>query len=180
MNWMVRLCIAVMCLAVGACGASTPEAAKMQGSVATANSKPLDYKIANSRPCLPPTETELAHDLVPGVPCAISLTRYAGLPSPPGTKRVGHAKVLKPFLLRQLTKEFNKLPPNTPGVYACPNDQGSEIMASLKYPHNTQYQLRVTLSGCAGAGRESVNRSALGRLGERLIGHLEKLIAHHR
>lgn len=179
MNWTVILSVGAACLAVGACGATTPESARKHGSAITTNPKLLGYATANTKPCSSPTEAELAHDLVPGVPCAISLTRYAGLPFHTGEKQVGHADLRSPTLLRQLTNELNALPQGPRGTINCPNDQGSEMVAELSYPHDERQRLTITLTGCAGARRENVGRSALGRLGERLIGRLERLTTHH-
>jgi hypothetical protein len=176
--WMSRLSVVAACLVV-ACGATVPEAGRKHGStITTANPTLLGYSTANTKPCSRPTEAELAHDLVPGIPCSISLTRYAGLPFHPGEKRVGHAELHSPSLLRQLTSEFNELPQSFPGTINCPNDRGSEIVGDLSYPHGERRRLTVTLTGCAGVRRETVGRSALGRLGERLIGRLERLTAH--
>jgi hypothetical protein len=179
MSWTSTLGVIAACLAVGACGTTAPESGGKHGSAITAKPRLLGYATANTKPCLPPTEVELAHDLVPGIPCAISLTRYAGLPFRAGEKQVGHADLRSPTLLRQLTNELNALPQGPRGIINCPNDQGSEIVAGLSYPHDEQQQLTITLTGCAGARRENVGRSALGRLGERLIGRLERLTTHH-
>lgn len=180
MSRMSILSVVAACLlAVGACGATVPEAGRKHRSTITANPTLLGHATANTKPCSPPTEAELAHDLVPGIPCAISLTRYAGLPFYPGEKQVGHTELRSPTLLRQLTNEFNALPQSLRGTVNCPNDRGSEIVADLSYPHDERQRLTITLTGCTGARRENVGRSALGRLGERLIGRLKRLTTHH-
>jgi len=170
---------ASMCVALGACGAASSEN-KGQGNlgytIAHAELGALATK-APSKHCLPPTTTGLNQELVPGTPCAIILSRYAGLPAHVGTKLVGRVELRSPSLLRSLTSEFNALPSGVTGTIVCPNDRGSEIVASLKYPHHQALRLTITLTGCPGALRGSVSRSALGRPGEKLIGRLERLVA---
>jgi hypothetical protein len=116
-------------------------------------------------------------ELIPGAPCAIVLSRYRALQVRPGTRLVGRAEIRSAPLLRQLTSEFDALPPAPKGAFACPNDNGSHITASLKYAHHRVLQLTVAISGCPEARRELVVRSALGHVGAKLIGQLERLTA---
>jgi hypothetical protein len=114
------------------------------------------------------------HDLVPGIPCEMTLFRYSGLSG--GIRLVGSIRLHDHAVLRRLTSAFNALRSPGNGNYNCPDDNGSKIVAILKY----QYQsLRLTfdLSGCATVRRGDVIRLALGHAGARLAVQLERLIA---
>jgi uncharacterized membrane protein len=167
------------CIVLSACGGTSDGGTSRHNlSYATALTEPaaLATKSPNRR-CLSQTTTGLAQELVPGTPCTIVLSRYAGLPAHVGTRLVGRVELRSPSLLRRLTSEFNALPPHVAGTIVCPNDRGSEMVASLKYPHHQDLRLTITLTGCSGARRGSVTRSALGRAGARLIGQLERLVS---
>jgi hypothetical protein len=116
------------------------------------------------------------HQLLPGIPCEIVLTRYAGLPASPGIQLIGRADVRGAYLLRQLTMELNALRPSS-SSNVCPNDDGSEIKAVVEYAHRQTRRLTVGLSGCAEVQQGSLSRSALGRTGERLLKQLVRLTA---
>ena len=90
---------------------------------------------------------------------------------------MGRIELHSPPLIRHLTSEFNSLPPHVAGAIVCPDDDGSEIVVSLKYPHHQDLRLTITLTGCTGARRGSLTRSALGRSGAKLIGQLERLVS---
>jgi hypothetical protein len=171
----LRLSVVGVCLILSACGtarSSDNYVNHLQPAIATTT--------ASSKYCTLPTADALMKELVPGIPCAMSLSQYAGLPAEEGTKLVGRVELRRPSLLRRLTNEFNSLPAITGEgtIINCPNDRGGEIVAGLKYPQHEDLRLRVNLTGCPGAQRESVTRSALGSTGERLIGQLEQLVAH--
>jgi hypothetical protein len=168
-----------VCVALSACGGTSAESKTRHNlSYSTTLTTPaaVTTKSANER-CLPPTTIGLNRELVPGTPCSVVLSRYAGLPAHVGTKLVGRVELRSPPLLRRLTNEFNALPPHVTGTIVCPNDRGSEIVAILKYPHRQDLRLTVTLTGCSGVLRGSVTRSALGRPGAKLIGQLERLVS---
>ncbi len=167
------------CIALSACGGASDEnrgSHNLGYTTALTESAVLATRSATKR-CRPPTTIELNQELVPGTPCAIVLSRYAGLPAHVGTKLVGRVELRKLSLLRRLTNEFNALPPHVAGTVVCPNDRGSEVVASLRYPRRQDLRLTITLTGCSGALRGSVTRSALGRSGAKLIGQLERLIS---
>jgi hypothetical protein len=164
---------------LGGCGGARTEIEGQSHVVYTATPPEpaaLATKVPNGH-CVPPTAADLSRELVPGTPCSIILSRYAGLPARSGAHLVGRVELRRSSLLRRLTREFNSLPPGVKGTIICPNDNGSEIVAGLRYPHREYLPLTITLSGCSGALREPVARSALGRLGGRLIGQLERLVA---
>lgn len=168
-----------MCVALNACGAaSNGDKGRHNLGYTTALAESV-APVANSpnKYCLTPTATELNQELVPETPCAIVLSRYAGLPAHVGTKLVGRVQLRSPSLIHSLTSEFNSLPHHVAGAIVCPDDDGSEIVASLKYPHHQDLRLTITLTGCMGARRGSLTRSALGRSGAKLIGQLERLVS---
>jgi hypothetical protein len=167
-----------VCFVLSACSAGN---GKSSGRDRIHNAKALVLTSGvPSRHCTTPTAARLDHELVPDTPCMVVLTRYAGLPSRIGTQAVGRVKLRNPSLLRQLTSEFDALPSLPDGVYSCPNDDGSEIVAGLGYPHRQYLRLTITLTGCSTARRGPVIRSALGPSGGKLVGRLERLLALHQ
>ena len=103
------------------------------------------------------------------------LLRYRLTHKQPRLQLVGRADVRSAALVRQLTTEFDALPPVSEGGVACPNDNGSRMTADLKYSYHRTLRLTASLSGCPVARRGLVMRSALGRIGAKLIGQLEVL-----
>jgi hypothetical protein len=95
----------------------------------------------------------------------------------PHTQLQGQAEVRRRSLLQRLTNEFNALPIPPKGTYSCPDDDGSEIVAVMKYTHHRLLRLGITLTGCPEARRGPLTRSALGHAGEALIGELEHIVA---
>jgi hypothetical protein len=82
--------------------------------------------------------------------------------------------------VRQLVAEFNRLP-SLRGAVACPNDDGSEIVAWLAYPGGHQVPVSVGLTGCALVTNGSVHRTAAGfgtprAFGPQLLTSLEQLV----
>ncbi|HTA16091.1 MAG TPA: hypothetical protein VK781_14650 [Solirubrobacteraceae bacterium] len=55
------------------------------------------------------------------------------------------------------------------------HDNGSKIVATLKYQAGESLRLIFTLSGCPVAKREHVTRSAMNSAGDRLTSELERL-----
>jgi hypothetical protein len=173
-------CAIAACATLGGCGGMRSEStseSRYGHTTTQPEPAPVAHKLA-SWPCAAPDVATEHSELIPGTPCAILLSRYRGLPARPGTQLAGRVEVRRRSLLQALTNEFNALPPPLQGNYSCPSDDGSEIVAVLKYTHHQSLRLEITLTGCSTARRGSVNRSALGRAGEQLIGRLERLVAH--
>jgi hypothetical protein len=73
----------------------------------------------------------------------------------------------------RLTGEFDELQPMR-GGFACPVDDGSEIVALLAYPHGRSVTISVNLRGCNSVTNGDVFRTALGT---KLVAQLERLIS---
>ena len=121
--------------------------------------------------------TAEANSLLPGEPCVIELSRYEEISD---AQLVGRSIVRNRSIVGRLTTEFNALPPVPMGIYGCPDDNGSKVVAILRYGTGQRLRLAITLSGCPVAKRGSVTRSALGSVGDRLISELERLTPSYR
>lgn len=121
--------------------------------------------------------------LAPAGGGAIRLCRYSGVNARPRLTLVSSRLLDAPALVRQLESEFNHLP-SPHGVVACPNDDGSQILALVTYPGGHQVSISVGLSGCALVTNGSVHRTAAGpgsASGPRLVKQLEQLLGEpHR
>lgn len=158
------------------CGSTRGDAGRLtESSDATAARSPSSQGLSVSRSCGILNVAAVRSEPIPGTPCAMVLWRYRALHKPPRLQLVGRADIRSPVLLRRLTSEFDALPPVPEGGLACPNDNGSRITADLKYRHHRTLRLTASLSGCPEARRGLVTRSALGRIGAKLIGQLEAL-----
>ncbi len=83
----------------------------------------------------------------PGV-SAIRLCRYSGLNAHPRLRLVSSRLLESPTLtlIDELVTEFDRLP-SLHGAVACPNDDGSQILALLAHPGGRQVSISVGLSG---------------------------------
>jgi|SRR5579884_1823120 len=108
-------------------------------------------------PACPPTDkkalksTRAGADqmLVPGAPRTLLLCRYSGTNSRAvGVDRLLSSRyVTSARTVSRLAGELNALPPAT-GAYACPNDNGSAIIARFRYAKGGSDPVTVGLSGC--------------------------------
>ena len=105
------------------------------------------------------------------------LCRYGGLnaPAPRGLERerlvTSHARITR------LTTDFNALRPLPPGIVNCPLDDGSEIVATFRYPSRGEDVVTVGLSGCRVIGNGIVPpRTASSGAGSRLLAQLTALV----
>ena len=133
--------------------------------------------LAGTAPCSPlppdhvaPSHWKAArHAIVPPGPSAVRLCRYRGLgDSPAALERT--VKVSRPRVLRRLVRRLDGLP-DAAGTYACPNDDGSQVVAHFAYPDGHRLTVAIGFSGCrlATNGRRSgVATDALLRLLRRL------------
>jgi hypothetical protein len=118
--------------------------------------------------------------LAPTGPDAIRLCRYAGLNDPPPGRLVRSRLLSDSALVTRLVRQFNELPPFPPGGFACPSDDGSQILAQLAYPNGKQVTIAFELTGCQGVSNGDLVRIANGygshpRLGPHLLTELEQL-----
>jgi hypothetical protein len=59
-------------------------------------------------------------------------------------------------------RQFNELPPFPPGAFACPADDGSQIVGLLAYPNGKRVTVAFELTGCQGVRNGDVVRLANG------------------
>jgi len=77
-----------------------------------------------------------------------------------------------PARVTTLVRQFNELPPFPPGAFACPADDGSQILALLAYPNAKHVTIAVELTGC-----QRVTNGDLVRIDSRhLLTELEQLV----
>jgi hypothetical protein len=169
------LAVALFAVLAG-CGSTRGDTARLTASADATPARSLSPQgLSVPRSCGILNVAAVRSELIPGTPCAMVLSRYRTLHQQPRLQLVGRADIRSPALLRQLTSEFDALPPAPKGGLACPNDNGSRITVDLKYRHHRTLRLTASLSGCPEARRGFVTRSALGRIGAKLIGQLEAL-----
>ena len=178
--WLSMACVVAGCAVLGA-GAVTHAQTSSLLSVrrVTLPARPaVVVRALPPGPCrVPMSVAGPAAQLVPGTPCAIVLSRYRGLPARPGTQLVARVRVRRASLLVELASEFDALRPMPPGSYACPEDNGSEIEATLKYPRQQALEVAIALSGCRTVARGQVHRWAAQPPGGKLLAQLERLLA---
>ncbi len=114
--------------------------------------------------------------LAPDGATEIRLCRYSGLNAHPALQLIRSALVTSSRLVHKLVDQFDQLPAQGPGAIACPNDDGSKIVAHLVYPGGQRVRISVGLTGCNAVTNGSVQRVADGygllRLGPQLVAEL--------
>jgi hypothetical protein len=112
---------------------------------------------------------------------AIRLCRYSGLNARPRLALVSSRLVDSRRVVGRLVRDFDRLPRPARGVTACPDDDGSLIVALLVYPAGRVLTISVSLTGCEEVTNGRVNRTAEGfgsprAFGRQLIVELERLV----
>ena len=107
----------------------------------------------------------------PGVG-SIALCRYSSLNDHPPLSLTHSRLISRQSIVRKLVREFDHLPRGPRGPVACPSDDGSEILALLRYPQGREVTISVHLTGCTPATNGSVSRMAT----QGLIAQLERLV----
>ncbi len=121
-------------------------------------------------------------DLAPAGATTIGLCRYSGLNGTPRLTLVRSRVLRAPSLVRELLGVFDRLPSPGSGVFHCPQDDASQIIAMLGYPRGRTVTISVELTGCQLVTNGSVRRIAAGigsprPFGPRLVGQLKRLVA---
>lgn len=109
------------------------------------------------------------------------LCRYSGLNAHPRLALVGSRLLTSRTIVRQLVRGLDRLP-SLHGAVACPEDDGSEILARLTYPGGQRVSISVGLTGCALVTNGSVHRTAAGlgtprAFGPQLVDRLKQLVS---
>lgn len=126
--------------------------------------------------------TAARRELAPKGASALRLCRYSGLNDAAPLRLERSRLVTDQRLLTHLIDEFDALPPYPRGVaFACPSDDGSQLLALLDYPHGQRVTVAVDETGCQVVTNGDVGRLADGygntRVGPRLLAELNKLTA---
>lgn len=112
---------------------------------------------------------------------AIRLCGYDGLNAKPRFKLAASALIRNWRVVGELVSEFDALPALRPGAFACPDDDGSQIIALLAYPEGHEVTISASVTGCSVVSNGDVARSAAyGPPGPRLMAQLEHLGGYHR
>ncbi len=169
--------VAVVCALAGCASSASP-------STRPAAIGPLPARCSAGAPASVPAEGWSAArlELAPAGATAIRLCRYSGLNASPRLMLVRSRLVSSRAVVRRLVDEFDRLPPPPAGAVACPDDDGSQIVALVSYPAGQQVTIAVGLTGCALVTNGSVHRTAAGigsppTFGPQLVAQLERLVA---
>jgi hypothetical protein len=87
-------------------------------------------------------------ELVPKGPTALWLCRYPGLGTSVALGLGRSRQVTETGLIAQLAGEFDTLPPYPGLTYRCPLDDGSQILALLRYAGGERVTVALATTGC--------------------------------
>jgi hypothetical protein len=91
----------------------------------------------------------------------INLCRYSGFNAQPRFKLRGSDLVTGGSPLHRLVRRFDSIKPfPRHEAFACPNDDGSQVVATLYYRRQHEVRISVTLSGCQTATNGDLTRAA--------------------
>jgi hypothetical protein len=121
-------------------------------------------------------------ELAPKGATALRLCGYSGINSATALRLTRSRLVTDKKLVTHLVDEFDALPPYPKGaVFACPSDDGSQVLALLGYPHGQRVIVAVDETGCQVVTNGDVMRLANGYantpVGPRLVAQLKDLTA---
>lgn len=130
------------------------------------------------------TTTGADRKLVPAGARQVLLCRYSGLGGYPKLigsgpfRLIAHHLITNHATLDSLASELNALKPAS-GVRACPNDNGTAIVAFFRYGSapDADDPVTINLSGCSSVTNGRLQRSAVSSPGFRLVRQLEALAA---
>ena len=135
--------------------------------------------LAATAPCTPEAPARVApshwtasrHAIAPHGPSAVRLCRYEGIDDSPASLERS-VQVTRRRVLRRLVRRLDALPVAA-GMYACPNDDGSQVVAHLAYPDGHRLTVAVGFSGC----RLATNGRRAGVATDALLRQLRRLTA---
>ncbi len=119
-------------------------------------------------------------ELAPRGASALRLCRYDGLNSPPALSLERSRLLSDPRLIAHLVDELDALPPFPRLPFACPMDDGSQILVLLRYTHGQSVTVAVDTTGCNRVSNGDLARIANGygnAVGPRLLAELRSLTA---
>ena len=110
-------------------------------------------------------------ELVPAGQDTVLLCRFAGLNGPgPRLGLLGAVRLTDGSTVNDLAAQMNQLPRGASGPVACPEDDGSEILAGFGYSAGPSDPVTVSLTGCTAATNGQISRVATSALLSRLKG----------
>jgi hypothetical protein len=128
-------------------------------------------------PKLPSATPSSRGELVPAGATSLLLCRYHGLnPAVTARRLEGMRLVTAAPRIAQLAVELDALPKLPRGIIACPFDDGSEIVATFRYPRARADVVDVGLAGCRVVANGRLSRTAIGAAGVRLLAQLTALV----
>lgn len=149
---------------------------------AVAGASPASRVAPGSCPAHGPTtvyssRTAANQSLVPPNPDRLLLCRYSGInPHNGGQALIAHRLVTSRAKVSRFADEFNALPTFPPGIFNCPADFGTAIVAYFGYPSGPGDPVRAALTGCTGVTNGHLNRTAAFHNGTKLLGQLKALV----
>lgn len=99
--------------------------------------------------------------LAPPGPVAIQLCRYSAAVGRPVLRLVSSRRLTAPKAVAFFAAELAALP-RQHGPVACPEDDGSQVVAALMYPGRKDLGISVGLRGCETVTNGAVTRTASG------------------
>lgn len=89
--------------------------------------------------------------LAPVGPNVIRLCRYSGLndqPGPPRDVLIDSRLITNQMLISGLVRQWDQLERPPDKAFACPSDQGRNVVAFLSYPDGRQVTVVTSYGGC--------------------------------
>lgn len=99
--------------------------------------------------------------LAPPGPVAIQLCRYSAEVGRPVLRMMSSRRLTAHTVVRFFAGELAALPKQH-GTVVCPDDDDSQVVATLTYPHSRTLAVGVGLRGCETATNGTVSRTASG------------------
>lgn len=101
------------------------------------------------------------HELAPPHSVAIQLCRYSAELGRPALRLVNSRRLTAPRAVAFFAGELAALP-TTHGIVVCPDDDGSQVIATLTYSQSRNLAVSIGLQGCETATNGTVSRTASG------------------
>ncbi len=176
-----RLASVLALLLLSVSGCSTQAQATRSGSASPRPAEPSRCLTKEPRQLAANAWAPAMKQLAPAGARAIRLCGYDGLNARPRFKLAASALIHNRKVVGELVSEFDALPSLRPGAYACPDDDGSEIVALLAYPDGHEVTISASVTGCSVVSNGDVTRTADdGPPGLALMAQLEHLSGYHR
>lgn len=159
---LVGAAVAVLCLLATGCGGSG--SAADAPAFACLHNPPVEGKSASLN-----THSGTDDEFVPGAPDRLLLCRYWGLNHGSRSLTLATKRLLRePGRVDLYARTLDHLQPWPEGTYACPEDDGSRILALFGYPEEAPAVVEISLTGCEGVANGRAPWSEIGPLGSML------------